>query len=176
MKQKFQIGERVRVTNALNTQFWAKGVEFTIDQYIPDELFSHSSGWYKGSNAVQDGETFQYPHGDAGNSGGIWEGNLERVKPTLEEKLAKAKAVVAELEKAIEDAKPHARDIAVGTHVVNNYHGYGDDEDSTYSDEYVKVGKNSWALVSREVEYFNEIHVHRDVDIDRHDFEVKVNK
>jgi hypothetical protein len=99
---KFKIGDRVRVTNALGTQKWAEGIEFTIDYFRADDSFDHSDGWYEGYNSTRDGEKFSAYDADDGFSGGIWEANLE-LALTLEEKLDAAKAEVASLEQQIKD-------------------------------------------------------------------------
>jgi len=98
---KFKIGDRVRVTNALGTQKWAEGVEFTITDFEPDDYFDHSAGWYEGDNSTRDGEKFSAYDADDGFSGGIWEANLE-LALTLEQKLDAAKAEVASLKRQIE--------------------------------------------------------------------------
>lgn len=93
MKQKFQIGDRVRATNNTGAQDWIHGEEFTIIEYHKEkggmghDYGLRSSGWYESD--------------DTSEANGYWEANLELVEPNLEESLAAAKAKVAELEQQI---------------------------------------------------------------------------
>jgi hypothetical protein len=145
---KFKVGDKVRITNTGS---------------VPQELISRSVGKIQTVTEADDDWGFflteQY-------QGGIWDANAELVvEKSLEDQLADAEKIVAELKQKIEDAKPKAAKLTPGT-IVSRV------EDSTM----VKLGTDSWATVDTHIAKYParnaNIVVYRDEDIDRYGFEV----
>lgn len=133
---KFKIGDRVRVTNALGTQKWAEGVEFTIDYFHADDSLGQL-GWYEGTQATKGGDPWSaYEENEDQASGGIWEANLE-LAPTLEQKLEAAKAEVASLKRQIKARNRIDLDALPNGSVVGNQSYY-----------YVKLGDGWYAIAT----------------------------
>jgi hypothetical protein len=117
---KFKVGDKVRITNTGS---------------VPQELISRSVGKIQTVTEADDDWGFflteQY-------QGGIWDDNAELViEKSLEDQLAEAEKAVAELKQKLEDAKPKARDLPLGT-VVDSDHDY-----------YTKIARDSWVVVDK---------------------------
>jgi hypothetical protein len=135
---KFKVGDKVRFVNKNGAQSWAEGVEFTVEKFNKDKL-GNSSGWYQGSDATRYGEPFDAYDNDLGNSGGIWEENLELVEKSLEDQLADAEKIVAELKQKLEERDaPVTKRLPIGSVI------------STGVFQYVKLADNTWQAILTE--------------------------
>jgi hypothetical protein len=119
---KFNVGDKVRVVKAKDDG------SPTTKEFIGKEGVVNQTGGYFGYNVKFADDVWAF-----------YPDELEAADPTPEARLEQAKALVAEIEQEIEDAKPKAQNIPVGSVAKNARQHPG---------HFVKVAHNAWVTVS----------------------------